>query len=254
MSKSLPRRVYLAELDALLDTRAAILNRELGDKFIDLLTTGYFFRNVDSFPDLPFEKFMDMYRARDKSILGDAVATPLIKMIGEYVQSVIYNTMATPYHYEPVLMINIYPYKLEKDEMEALASGISIKFKDKVAIELIDVPYNKLGPKFIRDNDVAYIAIYDYIHWLNIHIGSGEFSQYPSPTVGLVAPKIIFAKPTNQLTPNLERDFQSLEDIVGSFISVHYSPIADFCLNVPMPLLEAAKKGKEEAAEKQKTG
>ena len=251
MSKSLPRRVYLAELDALLDTRAAILNREVGDKLTYILANGYFYRNVDHYPDLPFEKFMELYRNRDKSLLVDALSTPIVRMISEYIQGVYYNTMATPYHYEPVLMINIHPYVLSKDEEKIIAQGIATKFKHKVNIELINLPYKKIGPKFLKDNDVAYLALYNYVEYLNLHLDGDEFVKYPCPTVGLVAPRIIFAKPSNQLSPRLNDDFQSVEDIVGQFISMQYFPVKDFCMNIPIELIEAAKKGQEKANKKE---
>lgn len=237
--KKLPRRVFLAELDALLDTRSAILNRELKSDVIPILKNGYIYRNVDHFPGLEFKKFRELYAQRDKTLLVDSMATKIVSMISEYVQSVISNVFATPFHYEPVVMINIHPYKLTDAEISVIADTFSKRIGSLADIEIINQPYEKLTPRFLNENEVAYFAVYDYTNYINTHMVTNAFTSCPAPTTALVIPRIIVSEPSNQLNPNLEYIFQTVEDNISPYIGINYLPVGDFCLDLPEELLSS---------------
>ena len=234
--KELPRRIFLAELDVLLDTRAAILFRELGEeKTIEILQNGYFNRVVDDYPGLPFDKFRDLYRNRDKSILENALATKIINVAKQYVFSVKRNIIASPFHYDPVVMINTHPYDLTDEETAVIHKMVSARIGNAAEVEFINMPYEKIGNKFLKKNDVAYLAIYDYVEYLNKHTDTPDFVEYKSPETGFIIPQMIFSRPGYTGNPYINNAFQIVEDVIGPYLSVNYLSVDEFCINIPIP-------------------
>ena len=232
----LPRRIFLAELDTLLDTRASILFNELGEeKTIKIIRGGYFDRVVDDFPDLPFDKFRELYRNRDKSVLVNALATKVIDIAKQYIFSVRRNVIASPHHYEPVLLINTHPYKLTDEETAVIHKMVSARIGNSAEVEFIDLPYEKIGNKFLQKNDVSYLAIYDYVDYLNKHTDTKEFEEYKSPETGFIIPQMVFSRPGHKSNPYVNNAFQIVEDVVGPFLSVNYMPVKDFCVSIRIP-------------------
>lgn len=239
MTNKLDKAVFLAELDALLDTRATILTRELGVENIPrFLKAGYFERFADRFDQMPWRTFREHYRTRDKSVLAGAMATPVVRMISEYVRSVIQNVVSSPNHLEPAVIVNVYPYDLSETERQVIAEMISVKTGGFCEVGIISKDYASITPRWLKANDVSYYALYDYTEWLNIHFDNKNLVDTKCTDIGLIAPRIIVSDPANVYLPDLEKDFQITEDRVAPYISLSYSPVSDFCVDLPGQLLE----------------
>lgn len=233
-TKALPKTVFLAELDALLDTRASIIFDKLGEEStIELFKNGYFNRTVDDFKGLGFTEFRKLYANRDKSVLVNALSTKIMNLVVQFAWAVVRNITATPFHMEPKILINIYPYKLTDTEIANIHAMIRARIKDICEVEIIDFSYKDLGPKFISTNNISYFALYDYVDWINTHIETEDFLEYKNPESALVIPQIIFSKPDKSVNPYVNNTFEILQDVLGPSISLNYMPVSDFSVSMP---------------------
>lgn len=229
----LPRTAFLVELDALLDTRMALLYRELSEEDFELaVKSKYFTRHVDDYKNLPFEKFRGLYRDRTKALLKDAIVTKIIDMIREFAMAVISNVVSSPHHFEPVVYLNTYPYDLDDEEIAAIHDMVKLKLKNICDIEVINLSYKQMTPSFIKSNNISYLAIYDYVEYLNCHVNENEFSEVTNPDVSLVCPAIIFSRPDKIGNPIINDTFALFEEQMQPFISICYMPVSDFSANI----------------------
>lgn len=230
VSKELTFSTMLVELDCLLDTRISLLAELDDSKFKDVIKM-YHNRDIDEFPYYSFDKFKELYDNRDKSILKNAIVTPIMSLITEFVDKTLLQIINSPFHYQPKIIINIYPYKLSDDEITNIISLIINKTKLRATVEVIDKSIKELTVGYVKDN-LSVMVMYKYYEWIEYHCSIKAFKSISCPEVCLFGPSIYF-KP-KQPNTNIKVDpISSTEELAKPLIGLKLFPINLFSFVIP---------------------
>lgn len=235
-----PSRLFI-ELDTLFDTRLAVLATMENNALEKAFKHGYYDRQSDSFPDVDYEVFKALYAKRDKSILKEAIITPVSMIARDFAVSTLNNVNNSPFHYKPVLMINIYPYKLEEEEISVIMSGARAMTKELCDIEIVDMSPVQLTPLYLKLN-LAMVAIYEYDKWLEIHAVTEAWKKHTAPDVTVLAPRIAMKKLDHPLPRDID-PFNEMQKQAAPFVDLKLIAIENFSLMLkPEDFLKAKEK------------
>lgn len=216
------------ELDTLLDTRMSTLNSMGVQALKSALDAGYHDRPFDIFPGVDEAVYRQLYAKRGKSALTQAMMTPIVEVVKEFVTSTLDNVNNSPFHYKPKVMLNVYPYKLVESEIAVLIAalrGITLGLAD---IEAVDMSLEEITPLFVKAN-LSVMIMYQYDMWLEAHSLSGAFKKHTAPEVAMIGPRIYFKKPLKLPDP-AEDPFTALEQLASPFIGLALLPIEKFSM------------------------
>ena len=187
--------IYIS-LDALLDTRLAILFQHDEEVMKLNLSNKYLNRQIDDFKGIDKEVFDLKYKNRNKLTLKDAMVCKVVNMIRELVREMLKQAITSPFHTGPKIFLNIYPYSLLPEEEDILIRGL-VHITDKLSdIEIINFSDEKLTPSYLKEN-LAILYMYDYNNWLDVQ--AENFKKLPCPEITLIAPELYFKKlPTRE--------------------------------------------------------
>jgi len=226
MSYKKEKSILLLDLDVILDTRLATILTINDNELENIIKSGYHSRKYDIFENIDNKVFNDIYTNRDKTILHNAIVTPLITMMEEFSEKTLEYTKATPYEYDPVIYVNLYPYILLEEEKLNILQAINAYVKGKAEIELIDMSYEDITPSYLKDNISIYVT-YRYDIWLETHSVNGNLKKCGCPEVTMLSPAIYFKKPDN--LPDVK--FTDIEKLASLVINLKLIPIEYFsCL------------------------
>lgn len=218
----------LVELDVILDTRMATLNRMGEQAVANALKAGYHDRPFDFFPGVDEAEFKRLYDARDKVTLAQALVTPICQLVREFVAKTLDNVHNSPFHYHPKIVLNIHPYKLTEGEINVMIKTLRGLTLGAADIEVIDKSYAELTPLYVK-NYLSTMVLYQYDQWLEAHSASGAFKQVTAPDVTLLAPAIYFKKPDKK--PKADEDpFAAMMQLASPFIGLVLMPIEKFSM------------------------
>lgn len=231
LEKDLPFSTMLVELDCLLDTRISILSELDDNKFQEVLKM-YHSRDIDSFPYYGFNRFKEKYENRDKSLLKNSLVTPILGLIVEFVNKTLLQILNTPYHHKPKIVINIYPYVLEEEEINNIISIIVVKTNGRCDVEIVNKSLKELTVGYVKNN-LSIMVMYDCYKWIEFHSVNKAFEQITCPEVNLFSPAIYF----KEKQPNLqliEEPFKSMEEIAKPLIGLKLFPVSLFSFMMPI--------------------
>jgi hypothetical protein len=218
------------ELDALLDTRLAILT-SFGEEALKFnLTKNYFSRKHDFFIGINQEEYKIKYLNRDKSILKNSLSTELRNVINQFIQKTLLNRTTTPYQFLPKIIVNLYPYQLEEKEKQIILSSIIAMTHDLAPIEIVYLPYLEITPMYVKKN-LSVLILYNYLEWLELQSKLNNFPKTICPEVTLLGPCIYFILPNNH-TNTSENPFGAIEHIASPLISLKLLPIHVFSIAI----------------------
>lgn len=228
MTKQIETSTVLIELDALLDTRIAVI-AGLGDAALDsVMRSDYHNRLMDVFENVDETLFNERYQNRDKTVLANAVLTPMGQMLKEFAFKTLKQMVETPFHYQPKIMLNVYPYKLTEDESKVLIASIIDITGGKADVQVIDVSYEDITPSYVKAN-LSILVLYEYYKWLEIHSENEKFKHATCPEVTLLGPAIYFKKPDNM--PNNDTEaFEAMQTLASPLIGLRLLPIENFSM------------------------
>lgn len=186
------------ELDCLLDTRLATLF-QIKNELVDIvLSQGYLQREEDVFFGVSKEAFKEIYDARDKSVLLEALPTKCVKFITNLAVELTKQTIDSPYHEGGKLYINTYPYDLNDEEAKNIIAVMAHKTAKMMDIVLICLPPEKVHPSYCAQNFAA-MFMYDSGPWFDAHSKTQDLQKFKIPDISLFIPSIYFGrKPTEQ--------------------------------------------------------
>ena len=223
--KDIPYSTLLIELDCLLDTRISILS-ELDDDKLKEVIKNYHNRDIDEFPYYGFNKFKNLYDNRDKSILKNAIVTPIMGLMVEFVNKTLLQIINTPHHYKPKIIVNIYPYDLKEEEINNIISLIVNKTQQRATVEVINKSIKELTVGYIKNN-ISIMVMYRYFEWLEYHCNIKAFEKITCPEVALFGPNIYFKPKQNNL--DIKQDpIKSTEELAAPLIGLKLFPISLF--------------------------
>lgn len=223
--KNIPYSAMLVELDCLLDTRISILSELEDDKLKEVLYM-YHSRDIDSFPHYSFNRFKEAYDKRTREVLKEALVTPIMSLIIEFVDKTLLNLINTPFHQRPKIIINIFPYELKEEEINNIISLIIVKTKGNCTVEVINKNIKELTVGYVKDN-IAIMVMYKYYEWIEYHSTIKAFNTITCPEVAMFGPSIYFREKQPNL--NIKEDpVRSMEELAKPLIGLKLFPIELF--------------------------
>lgn len=228
--KNIPYSTMLVELDCLLDTRISILSELDDNKFREVISM-YHDRDIDSFPHYGFNRFKEEYDKRNRDTLKEALVTPIMSLIEEFVNKTLLNLLNSPFHQRPKIIINIFPYELKEEEINNIINLIVNRIKGNCTVEVVNKSIKELTVGYIKDN-IALMVMYKYYEWIEYHCTIKAFDTITCPEVVMFGPSIYF----KEKQPNIsikEDPVKSMEEIAKPLIGLKLFPINLFSFILP---------------------
>ena len=216
----------LIELDCIFDTRLAVL-ASMGEETLEIaLKADYHERYGDIFIGVDNAKFKELYDNRTKEILSVATMTPMAALMREFSIKTTQNILNGPFHYQPLITVNVWPYKLTKDECKIISDGVYAICNSLAEVDVVDMPYEDITPSYVKHNVAVYVA-YEYYKWLEVHSTTEAFKTTICPDVTMLGPAIYFKLPEKPLRPG-DNPFESMEKLASMFIGLQLLPASEF--------------------------
>ena len=158
---------FLIHLDCLLDTRLAVIQKLNAEAIPTIFEDGYHNRDIDVFTDINTVQFREEYAKRDVSILRNATPTHmLIHDLLKYVEDAIMDTLSMPLHTGFEVVINVYPYQLNKKECLDVSMCVKHYIDSLVPVRVISASPKQLTPNYLGE-EYGTVFIYDFDEWAN---------------------------------------------------------------------------------------
>lgn len=242
--KILPSIGIMAELDVLLDTRLGLLIRDWPQVVPSLLMNGYYDRIVERFPGVPFEEFSRRYALRDKTVLFKSFKTGFCKLAVEFAKGVIENTLGTPHHGKPKLIVNIHPYVLTPEEEEVILKSVVLSTGKFLDVELVNLTYEEITPYWLTNNCAAF-CLYRYPDWLEKQFGKYNdlsMSEWvTAPDVTLLAPHTSYVD-LKTIDADTVAQMEKAKEFISPFIGFEFIPVENICPSARLPQTNEDKK------------
>lgn len=223
----------LVDIDCLFDTRLSTLFQMNSVDITKLIKSNkYHTRQTDSFESIDYKTFQEAYSKRNKKTLLTAATTEIKTYISEYVKNTMQNNIGEPNPVLPVIILNTYPYNLNKDE-EKLITKALIKVTNSMAeIEIVNFDISQVTPEYIKKKISAYIT-YNALEWLEYYSENKLLAKYNCPSVELISPRIHHKEIDDEIKKILiENDpFQFAMDSAKFFIDLKFIPISFFSIS-----------------------
>jgi hypothetical protein len=224
------------DLDCLFDTRLATIHSFGSEYTAKALRANYFYRDTDVFPDLTREQFNERYNNRDRKILKDALPTPMLNLIRDFVKDTLLLVHNTPFHQKPLIIINTYPYKLTKTEETNIIRGMVSHTKQTTDVKLVHMADSEIKPSYIKE-DISIIIKYNYLDWLEAQSVNEAFLKSSCPESVLIGPILYFIDPPHDSKEQIKKkkgsSFDILEQCSAPLVGLKLLPIHEFCILLP---------------------
>ena len=184
------------DLDSLLDTRVPIL-KELFPKFsTDYLEDPenlYLKRIGNNFSykgyTIPSSLFETLYKYRTKIVLKDAKPTPLCYSLPLMLDDVLKNHHIEDKNVNPGVLLNIYPYVLDKEEIACLRVFLMNFIPNLIPVEIIYKSPLDLTPEYINRQQVVDLYMYNGFSWVTFIASTFSYFKHPLLDKTLFLPK-----------------------------------------------------------------
>lgn len=218
------------DLDTILDTRFAVLSKHNPRLAAQVLENGYRDRTMDEFPGLSRDEFMKLYDQRDVSTLQAAFRTNIFALMHGIAKGQLSaNAMGNSFD-EITYVVNVYPYELTDEEIEALRDVIELCALDTYPVKMVSISDQELTPKYCKQY-YAMMVRYHFAKWVDLH--AKEFQENPMPAVTVVAPAI-FEKQVDLdklRRQGLPHPFQALETALAPVFALRLMEVSLFSLD-----------------------
>lgn len=228
---------FYVDLDAILDTRAALLfslgKGEVLKKL--LIEKRYHTRIADDFPGVDRKVFSDAYKNRTKHLLRDAMATGIHVMLREFVTGILRNNIDTINKFDPIIVVNSFPYVLNEKESDILTRAIAVQLGEICDVQLISLSDNELTPSLIKKEFCA-LCRYDYMEWLELHSRNENFRKTTCPDIALYVPQMFLWKVPSkrEIDEMIEKGdpFSIMEESSAPIIKLAHIPVLTYSIDI----------------------
>lgn len=226
-------KTFLIEFDSLFDTRLSTLALLCNDEELaEILKDNYHTRLIDSFKNVNREKFLSLYKKRDKNLIKDTLVTNAVFLIKNFIEDVALDKLYSPVKKDSKLIVNLFPYNFSKEEEDNLLVGLVHMVDSKCDVELINLPLDELTPHYIKNN-VDKFMMYNYYEWIEIHVLNGNLKTLTCPEVEMIGPGLFFDDIPGDLSLDIN-PFEAMEELAGPFIKLQLMPVSVFsCIITP---------------------
>lgn len=227
---------FYVELDCLIDTRLSLLS-QYGENCVEtVLINGYLERLEDDFPGVDREAFDEAYTNRDNDILRNALMTPIVNMMGDFVHKTNLNAINSPMDLFPKVVVNTYPYDFHRDEQIVLEEALRHYTGPTCPIEFMYMPMEFLTPSAVK-NTYSIMVVYRYDLWLEHHSRTGDFERVTCPEVTMIGPRLFFhGLPATDIVETAQSMKMNIFDIIethcGLLIHLSLLPVSYFSINL----------------------
>lgn len=245
MKKELPAAVLMTELDVILDTRLATLIKHWPAVATRVIADGYYDRVCEKFPGVPFAEFHQRYAERDKTTLLKSTMTRFVKFAVEYAKGIQVNTVSSPHHFKPKLVVNTHPYDLSPVEEDIVLRAIVTATFGKMDVELVKMTYDQITIDYLDENCAAF-CFYQFDKWLEVQFGRlkdlplSEFRTIPDVT--MLVPFTSFVDLNTVSKEHFENREKALE-YIQLFVGAHYVPVELICPYYRITVPEETEEG-----------
>jgi len=196
------KHIYIT-LDSIYDTRFTILSlldSKLAKRQID---SDYFLRTADEFEYMSHKFFKLMYSDRTKKVLMSSKLTYMLGYISDYInETKLYN--AETFENEDLkVYVNMYPYKLEQDEINRMKLAM-LPYFPKVQ-DIIFLNYENVSPTWIQ-KEIGLMIDYNLLDWFQFNIANKFLFKVERLETLCLIPKIKYI-PTHKMT---EKNFEEM--------------------------------------------
>lgn len=223
--KELSFSSFYTELDAILDTRFAVISTFGEEALTKAIIPTYFVRSVDKFDGVDMEEFNKRYSNRDRTVLRNSIMTEIPGLIRDFCLKTAKQSLNTPFKYRPRLIVNQYPYELNEDEANIIVQRLVELTAGLADVSLINKRREEITIEYLNKMNVTVMALYHYKEWLDSQ--ASFFFNSAVPGLTLFAPSI-FDKEMR-----IEESEKLLEQItthLNTSIGIQFLPADDFSL------------------------
>lgn len=231
-------KVYV-ELDALLDTRLAVMNSIDPQAAVAMVRAEeYYTRLSDDFSKLTgvaHETYQAAWESRDEEALRHSIKTHMPLMLSELMNRLEVQEENAPYAEELALEVNIWPYKnLSDAERDTLQLAVLAHAGIQTIPTIVCMNPKDLTPRKIKA-EYSGLIMYNLRDWLQHHVEA--FTRCGCPAVAVLAPalfngEIVEAKDLTT-DPELRTDFSvfSLTELACvEFFQLNYLDVKYFSI------------------------
>lgn len=197
------KHVKLIELDAILDTRLTIY-KQLEMDVDAIFKEGYRNRVYDRFPEVDYDKYMELYKNRNNDMLLAATVTELLYIINKEGRGNFDTRKAMGLAEINEVWINLYPYDLNEGQAFQIGKAVSVLLKGSgYSVKTVRYPYEELTLQFLEENYIKQYYVYQYEQWLEPQVPTllKDKNHY---AVSVIAPWLITADLTEETTESLD--------------------------------------------------
>jgi hypothetical protein len=187
--------VYV-ELDALLDTRLAVVSSLDQEAAVRLVQSeAYYQRQSDDFSaitGIDHAVYLEAYQKRHVGHLARSIKTRIPLLLHELILKLEEQEESTPYRESTDLEVNVWPYvDLTEGEREALMLAVMVHAGIQTLPRVVCFDPKSLTPEVLK-RKYSGLILYNLREWLQHHVTS--FIRTRTPQVAVLAPGLFNGK------------------------------------------------------------
>jgi hypothetical protein len=235
---------FYVELDCLLDSRLSIISEYGDDVFKKVIENGYHNRQAEMFEGIDRLDFEKRYSDRNRKTLRNATITPMVSLLEEFASATIKNAINSPFKQKPMIVVNVYPYELSKDEKDLILASLIDHTKQLADIEIVDIPTSRVTLTYLK-REVTMACMYRYDLWLDVQVRLGNMDHNLCPDVTLLVPRVLFGQDVHKLPPDTD-PYRIIEERLGVFIGLQFMDIQLFSSTLSRAFYLAMQESKKQ--------
>lgn len=224
----------LVDINTVLDTRMGTMlridpdaaNFILRSPLYPLRATDNFFEMVDG--KIPDETYRELYGQYDVETLASSLMTDMLYRLNVDVRDQIAEWESKKEEGVVAFDINVYPYKLAKEEKEVLRRAIASKLDASCEVRTVDIAWHLLTPGSIATN-YDMLLIYNYEDWLRYHLET--LLKDPIRDFVVMYPRIAHTGVVSESTNDVKDPFMAAPMTLHPYIQLQPLPVGYFCWN-----------------------
>lgn len=209
------------DLDTILDTRAVIATRLDPLSVIPFIESyKYIYRVKDNMGNISYDIFRSYYERRDVSVIPHASPTAILSFIKDQYADTALDIKNSKHEEDICLYLNIYPYKLEREDIEKIVNLVTTQVPD-ISVKIEYMNWETLTPAWIKEH-VGCMFMYDLPYWIEYHMQNGNLTKTFLLNIMGVAPSLANNNTLGiKIDENYFKDFQKMLTYI-----MEYYPLA----------------------------
>ena len=235
----------LIPLDSLLETNMGTAAKINPKAPIEILNNGYYKRdsnNLWEYTNLFSEsEFKSAYSKRDINTLAQSVKTNLIEYFCAMIQAKTVDYMDKGSEFNANVIINAFPYKINKVLQAHLCSTIHTLFLQLVNVSIQFIDVFDLSVAFLKKEKINALVLNDFNDWIKIHFNELDNNKYPileiyAPMISKgIKEKILDGISKGEIYEDIAKEFSPfrlVELILEKHLKVNYLPLEFYSIPI----------------------